>query len=43
MLQRITRREAVVLERIELEHLQMNPERLQVRPRPWMGTGKHAP
>lgn len=31
ILQKITRREGVVLERIELEHLQMNPERLQAR------------
>ena len=31
ILQKITRREAVVQERIELEHLQMNPERLQAR------------
>ena len=31
LLQRIERREAVVQERIELEYLQMNPERLNNR------------
>lgn len=31
LLQKIARREAVVQERIELEHLQMNPERLTAR------------
>ena len=31
LLQRIARREAIVLERIELEHIQLNPERLTAR------------
>lgn len=31
ILQKIARREAVVLERIELEHIQLNPERLTAR------------
>lgn len=31
ILQRVSRREAVVQERIDLEHLQMNPERLTAR------------
>lgn len=31
LLQKIARREAVVQERIELEHLQQNPERLTAR------------
>ena len=31
ILQRVTRREGVVMERIELEHIQLNPERLTAR------------
>jgi HEPN domain-containing protein len=31
LLQKIAKREAVVQERIELEHIQMNPERLTAR------------
>lgn len=31
ILQKVARRETVVQERIELEHLQMNPERLTAR------------
>lgn len=31
LLQKIAKREAVVLERIELEHIQLNPERLTAR------------
>lgn len=31
LLQKVARREAVVQERIDLEHLQMNPERLTAR------------
>ena len=31
LLQKVSRREAVVMERIELEHIQLNPERLKAR------------
>ena len=31
LLQKIAKREAIVLERIELEHIQLNPERLTAR------------
>ena len=31
LIQKITRREAIVQERIELEHIQLNPERLTAR------------
>ena len=31
ILQKIARREGVVLERVELEHIQLNPERLTAR------------